>query len=163
MITESVGHLSIDRQYEKLVRRGNRRRLWSRIGYGVLLILCGLALGAGIFAAGVLASLRDARAHDASHPHAHWYNNQTINEAARQRLNVPYKSCCDAGDHYKTRFRVAADNSDQWQYQDKQTGAWKVIPPDIIKDEATPENQPVLFINRHTGVELCFFVPRGGI
>jgi hypothetical protein len=84
-----------------------------------------------------------------------------MNDAARQRLNVPYKSCCDAGDHFKTRFRVASDNSDQWEYF--KDGEWKLVPPDIVKDEDTPENQPVLFINRHTGVELCFFVPRGGI
>jgi hypothetical protein len=39
----------------------------------------------------------------------------------------------------------------------------KIVPPDIIKQEETPENQPVLFINKHNGVELCFFVPKGGI
>jgi hypothetical protein len=30
-------------------------------------------------------------------------------------------------------------------------GVWKVVPFDIIKDEDTPDRQPVLFINRHTG------------
>jgi hypothetical protein len=55
-------------------------------------------------------------------------------------MGVPYKSCCDAGDVYKTRFRIAADNSDQWQYF--KDGKWKVIPPDV---------------------ELCFFLPLGGI
>jgi hypothetical protein len=109
----------------------------------------------------LLVTSFSASAHDPSHAHASWFNNQTINEAARQRLNVPYKSCCDAGDHFKTRFRVAADNSDQWEYF--KDGEWKVVPADIVKDEETPENQPVLFINKHTGVELCFFVPRGGI
>ena len=102
-------------------------------------------------------------AHDpAHHEHAEWYNKQTMNEAARKRLNVPYKSCCDAGDHYRTRFKVADDNSDQWLYLAK-NGQWKIVPPDIIKEDETPENQPVLFINKHNGVELCFFVPKGGI
>jgi hypothetical protein len=112
-------------------------------------------------AVALLVATFSASAHDPSHPHGSWFNNQTINEAARERLNVPYKSCCDAGDHFQTRFRVAADNSDQWQYF--KDGEWKVVPPDIIKDEDTPEHQPVLFINKHTGTELCFFVPRGGI
>jgi hypothetical protein len=111
--------------------------------------------------AALLAATFPASAHDQRHAHASWFNSQTMNDAARQRLNVPYKSCCDAGDHFKTRFRVAYDNSDQWEYFTD--GEWKIVPPDIVKDEDTPENQPVLFINRHTGVELCFFVPRGGI
>lgn len=103
-----------------------------------------------------------ATAHDPSHPHASWYNNQTMNEATRKRLGVEYKSCCDAGDHFRTRFRVAEDRSDQWQYLAKD-GRWKVIPPDIVQEGPTPEDQPVLFINKYTGVELCFFVPKGGI
>jgi hypothetical protein len=65
---------------------------------------------------------------------------QARSQAARERMGVPYKSCCDAGDVYKTRFRIAADNSDQWQYF--KDGKWKVIPPDV---------------------ELCFFLPLGGI
>ena len=40
----------------------------------------------------------------------------------------------------------------------------RTIPPDIIKEEDTPDHLPVLFINRHTErVELCFFVPKGAI
>ena len=116
---------------------------------------------AALWVAGFL--LPDAgHAHDAGHPHADWYKSQTMNESARKRLGVTYKSCCDAGDHYRTRFRVGGDNSDQWLYLAKD-GQWKVVPPDIIKQQDTPENQPVLFINQHTGVELCFFVPEGGI
>jgi hypothetical protein len=100
-------------------------------------------------------------AHDSSHRHADWYNKQEINPAARQRMGVYYKSCCDNGDVFKTRYRVAPDDSDQWQYFKE--GEWKIIPPDIIKDEDTPDREPVLFINKHTGVELCFFLPKGGI
>ena len=90
-----------------------------------------------------------------------WYKSQTMNESARKRLGVTYRSCCDAGDHYRTRFRVAGDNSDQWLYLAKD-GQWKVVPPDIIKQQDTPENQPVLFINQRTGVELCFLSPKAG-
>lgn len=101
-------------------------------------------------------------AHDPSMPNHEWFNKQEMNPAARKRLGVPWKSCCDNGDVFKTRFRVGEDRSDQWQYL--KDGEWKVIPPDIIKeDDDTPDHAPVLFINRHTGVELCFFVPRGGL
>ena len=100
-------------------------------------------------------------AHDASMPHHEWFNAQEMNPAARQRLGVPWKSCCDNGDVFKTRFRVAEDRSDQWQYL--KDGQWRAIPPDIIKEEDTPDHLPVLFINKHTGAELCFFVPKGGL
>jgi len=100
-------------------------------------------------------------AHDASMPHHEWFNAQEMNPAARQRLGVPWKSCCDNGDVFKTRFRVAEDRSDQWQYL--KDGQWKTVPPDIIKEEDTPDHLPVLFINKHTGTELCFFVPKGGL
>jgi hypothetical protein len=102
-----------------------------------------------------------AQAHDSTMQHADWFNNQEMNPAARDRLGVPWKSCCDNGDVFKTRFRVADDNSDQWQYL--KDGQWKVIPPDIIKEGDTPDHVPVLFINRSNGMELCFFVPKGGI
>jgi hypothetical protein len=112
--------------------------------FGILLLVC--------FRAG---------AHDASMPHHEWFNAQEMNPAARQRLGVPWKSCCDNGDVFKTRFRVAEDRSDQWQYL--KDGQWRAIPPDIIKEEDTPDHLPVLFINKHTGTELCFFVPKGGL
>jgi hypothetical protein len=100
------------------------------------------------------------QAHDSTMQHADWFNNQVMNPAARDRLGVPWKSCCDNGDVFKTRFRVAEDNSDQWQYL--KDGQWNVIPPDIIKEGDTPDHVPVLFINKNTGMELCFFVPKGG-
>lgn len=122
-----------------------------------------LWLGIFLTGAGLTSIIVASRVHghDASMPNHEWYNRQEMNPAARQRLGVPYKSCCDNGDVFKTRFRVADDKSDQWQYL--KDGQWKVIPPDIIKEEDTPDRQPVLFINRHTGQELCFFTPRGGI
>jgi len=108
----------------------------------------------------LLVSFR-ADAHDPSMPNHEWFNAQEMNPAARQRLGVPWKSCCDNGDVFKTRFRVAEDHSDQWQYL--KDGQWRTIPPDIIKEEDTPDHLPVLFINRRTGDELCFFVPKGGL
>src|SRR6267142_2829136 len=98
---------------------------------------------------------------DPSMAHHEWFNAQGMNPAARQRLGVPWKSCCDNGDVFKTRFRVGDDRSDLWQYL--KDGEWKTIPPDIIKEDDTPDHTPVLFINKYTGMELCFFVPQGGI
>jgi hypothetical protein len=120
------------------------------------------AYGRVLTAFGLLAlfSFR-ADAHDPSMPNHEWFNKQEMNAAARKRLGVPWKSCCDNGDVFKTRFRVGEDRSDQWQYL--KDGVWKTIPPDIIKEEDTPDRTPVLFINRSTGVELCFFVPQGGL
>ena len=70
-------------------------------------------------------------AHDAAMPHHEWFNKHEMNPAARERIGVPWKSCCDNGNVFKIRFRVAADRSDQWEYF--KDGEWKVIPPDIIK------------------------------
>ena len=102
-----------------------------------------------------------ADAHDPSMPHHEWFNKQEMNPAVQRRLHLPYKSCCNNGDVFKTRFRVAEDRSDQWQYL--KDGEWKIIPPDIIKESDTPDRTPVLFINKSTGQELCFFVPQGGL
>jgi hypothetical protein len=66
-------------------------------------------------------------AHDPSMPHHEWFNAQEMNPAARKRLGVPWKSCCDNGDVFKTRFRVAEDRSDQWQYL--RDGQWRTVRP----------------------------------
>jgi hypothetical protein len=90
-----------------------------------------------------------------------WFQSQQINPNAQKRLGVSFKSCCDNGDVFKTRFRVSNNGGDQWEYLDGDT--WKLIPADIIHDEPSLDNTPVLFKNRLTGMELCFFKPQGGI
>ena len=90
-----------------------------------------------------------------------WFESQQMNEGARRRLDVPYKSCCDNGDVFRTRFRVGVNNEDQWEYLDG--GTWRIIPSDIIKDEPSIDQEPILFRNRTDGRELCFFKPNGGI
>ena len=109
---------------------------------------------------GILLFSFHADAHDPSMAHHEWYNKQEMSAAAQLRLGVPWKSCCDNGDVFKTRFRVREDRSDQWQYL--KDGEWRIVPPDIIKEQDTPDHLPVLFINKSTGDELCFFVPKGG-
>lgn len=105
---------------------------------------------------------------DADPARKRWFESRTLNEATRQRLGVSYRSCCDAGDVVKNlRWRVLADGSrhgaERWQYRDERTGAWTTIHPDIVQEEASPDEAPILFRNKNDGRELCFFPPRGGI
>lgn len=104
-------------------------------------------------------------AHDSTHKHADWFNNQEMTPASRERMQVPWKSCCDAGDHFQTRFRLVEDGSKYGTetYEYLKDGVWKIIPADIVQRKPTPDGSPVLFINKYTGVELCFFIDREGI
>lgn len=108
-----------------------------------------------------------ARAHDPWHVDADWYSSQTINEAARKRLGVSFKSCCDAGDHYQTRFKLVEDGSkfgaETYEYWHRGEGRWRLIPPDIVQRKKTPDGQPVLFVRKATGEELCFIIDDEGI
>jgi hypothetical protein len=90
-----------------------------------------------------------------------WFQSQRLSPETQKRLNVPFKSCCDHGDVFKTRFRVGNDGGDQWEYLDGDN--WKTIPPDIIHEEPSLDNTPILFKDRMNGQELCFFKPQGGI
>jgi hypothetical protein len=90
-----------------------------------------------------------------------WFRSQIMNDTAQKRLNVPWKSCCDNGDVFRTRFRVGKVGEDVWEYLDGET--WKVVPPDIIKDNPSLDSEPILFRSKRTGVEYCFFKPNGGI
>src|SRR6266436_8878797 len=92
-----------------------------------------------IFGILLLLSFR-ADAHDPSMAHPEWFNAQEMNPAARQRLGVPWKSCCDNGDVFKTRFRVGDDRSDLWQYL--KVVEWKPPPRAIIFPGATPDGPP---------------------
>jgi len=75
-------------------------------------------------------------------------------------IKRPLQSCCDNGDVFRTRFRAVSREEDGWEYL--KDGVWHLIPPDIIKDEPSLDNEPLLFINRSTGEELCFFKHREG-
>lgn len=106
-------------------------------------------------------------AHDHNDPDAQWYRQQQINPEALPRLNVPFKSCCDAGDHYKTRARLLEDGTkygvETYEYWHYEKAKWLIVPPDIIKKAKTPDGRPVLFIQKVTGKELCFIIDEEGI
>lgn len=107
-----------------------------------------------------------AEAHESHETHAAWYKSQQITDAARKRLGVGFKSCCDESDHFKTRFRLVDDGTkygtESYEYLTA-AGQWKLIPPDIVQRKKTPDGRPVLFILKTTGREACFIVDEEGI
>lgn len=113
-----------------------------------------------------LVAVLPVLSHEAHDPHLQWYKSQEMNESARQRLQTQFKSCCDAGDHFRTRFRLLNDGSkygaETYEYLSG-LGKWTVVPPDIIKRAKTPDGKPVLFIHRSSGKELCFIIDDEGI
>lgn len=113
-----------------------------------------------LFGSGV--AFADDRGTSSSPERREWFRSQKINPAARQRMNVPFESCCDEGDRFKTRFRVGHAGQDQWEYLDSD-GKWKVIPPDIISDKPGFEGEAILFKRQLDGAPLCFYPPTGGL
>jgi hypothetical protein len=87
-----------------------------------------------------------------------WYRTRQITPEAQQRF--PFKSCCDAADVVKTKFRVGDAGADVWEWLNGET--WQRIPDDIIhRDEFAPGGEAVLFAVG--GQPVCFFLPQGGI
>jgi hypothetical protein len=88
----------------------------------------------------------------------------TTRRKSTLRPVLAWASSTKAAAIMRTFFRRASALSrteDGWEYL--KDGRWKEIPPDIIKEEDTPDHLPVLFINKHDGRELCFFLPKGGL
>ena len=92
-----------------------------------------------------------------------WFESLEIPQAARQRMGIVYKSCCDRGDLVKTKFRVGMKGDDVWEYLDDADGGWKVVPADIILDQPGLDGEPRMFKRIMTGEPLCFVKPNGGI
>lgn len=105
-----------------------------------------------------LAIARDPDGRYANSPNKDWYNNAETTLRSRARLG--FVSCCAHSDVVKTRFRVAKDGGDGWEYWDGDT--WREVPPDIIHhDKSAPGGEPVMFAI--SGRPTCFFKPSGGI
>lgn len=105
-----------------------------------------------------------AHAYDESSPRGQWFKAQEMTPAARERLSTPWKSCCDQGDVYHTRFRLMEDGSKYGAetYEYMKDGRWHLIPADIIQVKPTPDGRPVLFVDS-SGREVCFIIDREGI
>lgn len=104
------------------------------------------------------AIARDPDGRYANSPNKDWY--QKAETTLRSRARLGFDSCCAHSDVVKTRFRVASDGSDDWEYLDGNT--WREVPPDIIHhDRSAPGGEPVMFAI--LGIPVCFFKPSGGI
>ena len=103
---------------------------------------------------------------DSSPERREWFRRQEIPPLARERLrrdhNVSSPSCCSEGDRFKTRFRVGASGQDVWEYLERD-GKWKAVPPDIIAENPSIEDEPILFLRPWDRLPLCFYPGKGGI
>jgi hypothetical protein len=87
-----------------------------------------------------------------------WYRTRQLTPEAQKR--IPFKSCCDAADVVRTKFRVGEAGADVWEWLNGDK--WQRIPDDIIhRDEFSPGGEAVLFAVG--GQPVCFFLPQGGI
>jgi len=113
------------------------------------------------------ASYDIAMAWDANSPYHGWADKQLVMPAARSRfLCSPQAtcSCCDGAEIVKTKFRVASNARDAWDWLNPITNKWERVPDDIIHwDEPTPDKQGVAFeYPVGSGILRCFFPPQDG-
>lgn len=98
-----------------------------------------------------------------------WYQAQQVTTRSRARFGcspdpLGYCSCCNGADVVKTKFRVAEDREDAWDYWDRDSNSWLPVPDDTIHwNEPTPDGQAVIFIYPIGSKKVrCFFPPNGG-
>lgn len=129
----------------------------------VLAILC---VATALFFSLLFLKTGKVWGHEAHEPHAQWFKSQRMNPETKKRLGVDYQSCCDAGDHFPTRFRLVEDGTrygaETYEYMWRD-GTWKRVPQDIIQRKKTPDGRPVLFLNKITGQEYCLIIDEEGI
>jgi hypothetical protein len=102
-------------------------------------------------------------------PYRNWAEKQQVMPRAWLRLGCSDPdlyptngcSCCNNADIVRTKFRVAEDASDAWDWFNPQPQEWQRVPDDVIHwDEPTPTKEAVIFVNG--GRVLCFFPPQNG-
>lgn len=104
----------------------------------------------------------------ANSPYKGWADKQMVAAAARARFHcnpaVDQCSCCSGAEIIKTKFRVADDAGDAWDWLNPHTNTWQRVPDDIIKwGEPTPDKQAVAFeYPIGSGQLRCFFPPQEG-
>lgn len=101
-----------------------------------------------------------------------WYEQQELTPEAQTLYSTWFKSCCDHGDAFKTRFRSAENDGSLWgkeHWQYWKDGQWLDVPPEIVHHGPTPDGQPVLFLYSYHdnpipfGAPLCFIIDGAGI
>lgn len=109
-----------------------------------------------------------AKAEDqwADSPYKGWADLQQVMPEARYRFNCGQPpqscSCCNGAEIVKTKFRVAGNHNDAWDWLNPKTNQWERVPDDIIHWGApTPDKQAVLFeYPIGSGTPRCFFPPQ---
>jgi hypothetical protein len=115
-------------------------------------------------------ALCGAKAHDHdaySAQYNEWAAKQLVTPEAGKRMACGEFSaqnascyCCHKSEVVKTKFRVAEDNDDAWDWQVPGTNIWRRVPADVIHwGEETPSKEVLFLLN---GVERCFFPPQDG-
>lgn len=97
-------------------------------------------------------------------PFKGWAHEQQVTERAKARFSCAPGgncSCCEGADIVRTKFRVADDAGDAWDWLNPQTSQWERVPEDIIHwDEPTPTKEAVIFV--FGGIPRCFYPPQDG-
>jgi hypothetical protein len=106
-----------------------------------------------LYIAAILLTTVSARAEDpAIHGnHGHdWYAEAELTDAARLRLGVSWKKCCNQSEVVRPKFRVdRTTNDDVWEWFDPMLNRWRTVPADIIHwGEHAPDKRPTLFIHQ---------------
>ncbi len=154
------------------------RNQWVQILYaGVLSILAAAVIIGILLFAMTFASPRAFAGNPwADSPYNGWADQQEVMPAARGRMGCSADpslyppdgenrcSCCKGAEIVKTKFRVALDASDAWDWLSTKTHEWERVPEDIIHwDEPTPDQQGVAFeYPIGSGKLRCFFPPQEG-
>lgn len=135
-----------------MTERTSDRALWLGIIFVVAILVAMLSL------------LRGARAEEHNHGVLEgWAQRQNVMPAARLRVGCTTDNCtcCAGADIVQSKFRVAKDRSDAWDWVNPVTNRWERVPDDIIHwDEPTPTKEAVMFV--YQGTPRCFFPPQDG-
>ena len=115
----------------------------------------------------LFALVLSAVAWDNTSPYYGWADKQLVMPAARPRFSCGADStcsCCNGAEIIKTRFRVALDASDAWDWLNPLKNKWERVPSDIIHwGEPTPDKQAVMFVYPiGSDTPRCFFPPQEG-
>ncbi len=101
-----------------------------------------------------------------------WFEEQQMTPEGEKLYGAWFKSCCDGGDVFKTRFRSVENDGSLWgkeHYQYWKDGQWLNVPPEIVRHGKTPDGQPVLFLYTHHNnaiqleAPICFVIDEPGI
>jgi hypothetical protein len=127
-----------------------------------------LLVAVAIIGAAIILLAFPVRKVTAQHDHGPlegWAQQQQVMPAARTRVGCESPtsncSCCSGPDIVRTKFRVAKDRSDAWDWLNPATNRYERVPDDIIHWGApTPTREGLMFV--YQDKPRCFFPPQDG-